>query len=127
MRWNRLTIHHSVSRDVSVDIIRLWHLRRGWSDIGYHFVIRKGGALEAGRPLTRMGAHVKDKNEGNIGVCLTGHFRIHKPSKEQYKTLFTLLYILRFAFNIEEIFLHSELAATRCPGKFFNLDELSGL
>ncbi|AUR88702.1 N-acetylmuramoyl-L-alanine amidase [Vibrio phage 2.117.O._10N.261.45.E9] len=44
----------------------------GWSDIGYHFVIRTDGATEVGRPLTRAGAGVKGHNKDNIHICLVG-------------------------------------------------------
>lgn len=58
--------------DVGAAEIRSWHLRRGWSDIGYHYVIRRDGALEPGRPVDRAGAHVKGHNARSIGVCLVG-------------------------------------------------------
>ena len=133
MNWNRITIHHTASRDVSAAVIRHWHLARlfegrklglsrGFTDIGYHFVIRRNGKLEAGRPLTKVGAHVKGKNRGNIGVCLTGNFQKHHPTKNQYSTLRTVLTLLKHAYQIspEEIFLHKDLAPPLCPGKNFN-------
>lgn len=125
MKWARLTIHHSTSPDVSVEEIRRWHLARGFSDVGYHFCIRKNGMLEIGRPLTRMGAHVKGKNKENIGIVLTGNFQYHPPSDAQYSTLKCVLIVLMHAFGIpnNNIFLHRELANTLCPGKFFNLDK----
>ncbi len=45
---------------------------RGWSDIGYHFVIRRNGELETGRPLDVSGAHVRGYNSMSWGVCLIG-------------------------------------------------------
>jgi len=39
---NKVIIHCSATpegRDVSLDTIRQWHIKRGWSDIGYHYVI----------------------------------------------------------------------------------------
>ena len=47
-------------RDVSLDDIRRWHVdERGWSDVGYHFVITLDGVVHAGRPMDIAGAHVK--------------------------------------------------------------------
>ena len=45
---------------------------KGWDDIGYHYVIRRSGALEKGRPLDTMGAHVRGWNAKSIGICLIG-------------------------------------------------------
>lgn len=52
--------------------IREWHLAKGWSDIGYHFVITRAGDLEAGRPLDQVGAHVQGFNGSSVGVCMVG-------------------------------------------------------
>ena len=39
--------------------IRRWHVEeRKWSDIGYHAVIHRDGAVGYGRPVERTGAHV---------------------------------------------------------------------
>ena len=39
-------------RDVDMATIKKWHVEeRGWSDIGYHFVIRRNGLVEAGRDI----------------------------------------------------------------------------
>lgn len=60
--------------DIGAAEIRRWHMspERGYSDIGYHYVIRRNGALESGRPLKRVGAHVSGHNSGSIGICLVG-------------------------------------------------------
>ena len=48
--------------DIGAKEIDLWHRQRGWSGIGYHFVIRRDGRVEAGRPLDRPGAHAQGFN-----------------------------------------------------------------
>lgn len=58
--------------NIGVKEIREWHKERGFNDIGYHFVIRRDGVIEKGRPLDYIGAHVKGHNKGSIGVCLVG-------------------------------------------------------
>ena len=58
--------------DIGVKEIRRWHIQRGWSDVGYHFVIRRDGTVEEGRPLARIGAHVQNYNANSIGICLVG-------------------------------------------------------
>jgi N-acetylmuramoyl-L-alanine amidase len=59
--------------DVGVDEIRRWHVEeRGWSDVGYHWVIRRDGSVEKGRDESVTGAHVRGHNTGSIGICLLG-------------------------------------------------------
>lgn len=61
------------SMDIGVDEIRQWHtVGNGWSDIGYHFVIRRDGTIELGRPIERAGAHAKGHNANSVGTCLVG-------------------------------------------------------
>lgn len=45
---------------------------RGWSDIGYHNIIRRNGVLEHGRDLAIPGAHARGYNSKSIGICLIG-------------------------------------------------------
>ena len=54
-----------------------WHRQRGWElGIGYHYVIRRNGEIEPGRPEWMVGAHchVKGQNHNkySIGVCYEG-------------------------------------------------------
>ena len=60
-------------RAVSVPTIRKWHTDpkpkgRGWSDIGYHFVIGLKGEIWPGRPIGRKGTHVGGHNATSIGI-----------------------------------------------------------
>lgn len=48
------------------------HLKRGWIEIGYHFVIKRNGGLEFGRDLNKRGAHVLGHNHHAWGICLIG-------------------------------------------------------
>ena len=46
---NLIVIHCSdtyARMDIGVNEIRQWHLQRGFNDIGYHYVIRRDGAIE---------------------------------------------------------------------------------
>jgi N-acetylmuramoyl-L-alanine amidase len=54
--------------------VRKWHTTapRNWSDIGYHFLIDRDGTVAEGRPIERIGAHVKYHNTGSIGISLFG-------------------------------------------------------
>ena len=63
-------------------------MNRGWYDIGYHFVIDYDGTLAAGRPLVRMGAHVKGENKGTVGVALMGGYG--SAAKDVFSDHFTI-------------------------------------
>lgn len=76
--------------DQTVESIRAYHKRKGWSDIGYHFVIRKDGSLHKGRPVERAGAGVEGFNKGTIHVCCTGHGDLEDFTEAQKRTLVKL-------------------------------------
>lgn len=59
-------------KDYTVDQIRQWHLARGFSDIGYHFVVYRSGLVELGRPVEQVGAHCKGQNACSIGISYVG-------------------------------------------------------
>lgn len=59
-------------KDYSAATIRRWHQQRGWSDIGYHYLIRLDGTIEKGRPIERMGAHTRGQNPYSIGIAYVG-------------------------------------------------------
>lgn len=70
-----IVVHCSATKPhqhIGVEEIRKWHKDRGWDDVGYHFVIRRNGTVEAGRPLNVAGAHVEGWNHCTWGICLVG-------------------------------------------------------
>ena len=70
-----IVIHCSATRavqDIGAKEIRAWHKAQGWSDIGYHLVIRRDGRAEKGRALDAIGSHVKGHNANSVGVCMVG-------------------------------------------------------
>jgi hypothetical protein len=72
---NYLVVHCSASPpglDIGAAEIRQWHKVRGWSDIGYHFILRRDGRIEEGRPADEVGCHVKGHNSDTLALCLVG-------------------------------------------------------
>ena len=66
---NKIIIHCSATREgqaFSVDTIKQWHLARGWSDVGYHYIVHLDGSISYGRDINKRGAHVKGHNTGSI-------------------------------------------------------------
>ena len=58
------------------------HRKRGWKfGIGYHYVVRRNGSIEPGRPEWMVGAHCVGHNAHSIGVCYEGGLDIRgKPA-----------------------------------------------
>src|SRR5688572_4775960 len=80
IKTDLIVVHCSAtddSQDIGVKEIREWHTQpypkgRGWSDVGYHRVIRRDGTVEEGRPIQSVGAHVQGHNHRSVGICLVG-------------------------------------------------------
>ena len=51
-----------------------WHRRdRHYKfGIGYHYVVRRDGQIEPGRPEWMVGAHCKNHNAHSLGICYEG-------------------------------------------------------
>jgi len=114
--------------DLDATIIRSWHIAKGWSDIGYHYVIDRFGTLENGRALSQTGAHARGYNATSVGICLVGGIDENdKPeanfTAKQYQTLCELVDELQTEFNIvtENIIGHNQVSAKACP--CFNVPE----
>lgn len=63
--------------DIGVKEVRQWHTLpppkgNGWSDIGYHYLVRLNGDIELGRDVDKVGAHVSGYNANSIGVVYVG-------------------------------------------------------
>jgi N-acetylmuramoyl-L-alanine amidase len=101
-----IVVHSSATQPIAgidaVDI-RAWHLKQGWRDIGYHYVIPIDGKVQTGRPLAQVGSHVRGHNTGTIGICMVGGVgRDSKPADNylpvQKDALFKLIEDLRKQF-----------------------------
>lgn len=124
-----ITVHHdgmnafygeSQSSAASrIENIRRGHRGRGWGDIGYHFIVDRSGRVWEGRPLSYQGAHVKDHNEGNIGIMCLGNFEVQTPSVAQLGGLNRYLSTLMVHYRVPigRVRTHQEWAKTACPGR----------
>lgn len=125
--WSQLKgilIHHSVTtHDATPDDVALLHKARGWGGIGYHFVIDKAGIVYYVGDISTARAHVADKNEAYIGICLIGDFTKHLPSDEQIKSAHDIVkFFLMEAPSLptldtwDDLGGHKDQQATACPG-----------
>lgn len=126
-----VTVHCSASKpDVYVDakVIDRWHRLRGFAQIGYHYVIKRDGTIELGRPHHVIGAHVEGHNKGNLGICLAGGVdengrSVANYTPEQYKSLITLLNELLIKYPRAEIKGHRDWAGVRKDCPCFNVKQ----
>jgi N-acetylmuramoyl-L-alanine amidase len=59
-------------RNHTVADVDRWHKERGFSEIGYHYLVDLKGAELAGRHISKTGAHVQGHNTGTIGIAYVG-------------------------------------------------------
>lgn len=141
-----MTFHHAAGFSAStlsegreqVRRIQDFHQNgRGWSDIGYQFVLDRSGNLYQGRPFYRndtafadgpplaLGAHVGGSNTGNIGLCVLGCY--HPPEGPNCEQTLPAAaqdsLVHAFAFFSERYGVptaslrgHRDFASTACPG-----------
>lgn len=112
--------------DVGAKEIRQWHKNQGWSDIGYHYVIKRSGEIEPGRPEKDVGAHAQGANANSIGICLVGGVNQDDFTKaednfteEQFESLQKLVSDLRqrYKMPVQNIIGHRDVPGTKkaCP------------
>jgi hypothetical protein len=138
-------VHHTVNaNDYTPDevpgILRsiyAYHTQsRGWSDIGYNFLVDKFGRIWEGRyggvdrPV--VGAHTLNYNENSFAMSAIGNYETAKPSAallQAYGVLFAWKLSLHGvdaaspqqwvgSRYFEAINGHRDAASTACPGKY---------
>ena len=115
----KIIVHHSASPAVSMEKIEEWHIERGFSEIGYHFVVQAGGFVRLGRKLDRIGAHCKGHNSDSLGVCVVGSFENGQPVPgSQWVALVAIVgdLLRQFDLSVRDVYGHKELGRTLCPG-----------
>jgi len=128
---NEIIIHCSATKpsmDIGADWIRRIHVQQNkWQDIGYHFVIRRNGAIKNGRPVAEIGAHCNGHNTGTIGICMVGGMsETGRPennlTKAQFETVQQLISSLAKQFpTIIKLSGHNDYTNKACP--CFNVHE----
>lgn len=124
-----IIIHCSATpegEDFTVEQIRGMHLARGFSDIGYHYVVYRDGSVHTGRPEDIIGAHCSGHNALSIGVCYIGGCPPRSESDwmcrskdtrtpAQKAALLTLINDLRDRYPGATVHGHREFANKACP------------
>lgn len=114
-------------KDFTVADIKRWHLQRGFSDIGYHYVIYRDGSIHTGRDESIIGAHCTGHNTNSIGVCYIGGCVSNGKTPKDTRTeaqkvsLLKLLSELKKKYPEAKVYPHYKFAAKACPS--FNAEE----
>jgi len=116
-KMKKVIIHCSDSRWGNAAEITKWHMGRGFSTIGYHYVILNSwitgiyqdimfdGHIETARNPEINGAHTRGHNEA-IGICLIGKPGLY--TNAQYGALHKLLNHLKYLHGSIKIYQHSD-------------------
>lgn len=119
--------------DIGYNEINQWHKDRGWLSksgisCGYHYIIRRNGDVERGRPEEEVGSHCYGQNKMSLGICWVGK---EVPSISQQlamKRLFRML-LKKHQLDPSHVYGHSDFNPEKtCPNlnvQVFRLDLLT--
>jgi N-acetylmuramoyl-L-alanine amidase len=131
---NKIIYHCTATpegRNYSVRDVDMWHRQRGFTMIGYHFLIDLNGKVMLGRPIGMVGSHCQGENERSIGIAYVGGMT--KDMKEpkdtrnrlQMNSSYMLIKELDKRFNlIGGLRGHNEFAQKACPSFNMKIDYL---
>ena len=121
---NEIIVHCSATaegKDFTIDDIKRWHLARGFSDIGYHYIIYRDGSINKGRDESKIGAHCTGHNSNSIGVCYIGGCAADGKTPKDTRTetqknsLLKLLSELKKKYPKAVIHSHKDYTNKACP------------
>jgi N-acetylmuramoyl-L-alanine amidase len=133
---------HTLAFDGNAGVadVRRWHRQQGWTDIGYHYLVRRSGDVEIGRPESQAGAHVAGANAASIGVACEGHHDREAHTPLQRSALLALLRHLMRQFDVSagRVLGHNEVntlialghvdrkyrTSKTCPGVRVDMNEI---
>lgn len=124
-RITKIILHCTATpegRDYTVGQVRAWHKERGFSDVGYHWIVYRDGSVHPGRPESVAGAHCTGQNTCSVGVCYVGGEEpdgSHRPkdtrTPAQKKALRELVAELQKRYPGATVHGHYEFANKACP------------
>ena len=121
---NKIIIHCTATpegRAHTVSDVDRWHKERGFSEIGYHYLIGLNGEIWKGRDIEKIGAHTTGYNTNSIGIAYVGGMtKDMKSAKdtrtpEQKESLLKLLTELKATYKDVKVYGHRNFANKACP------------
>jgi len=114
-----------------IDTVRRWHVEgNGWSDVGYHYLVRRSGEVQTGRREEMIGAHALGYNRKSIGIACEGHGDTEMFTLPQLLALLRLCDDVsrRYAISPDKVIGHRETGSRKtCPGTLIDMDAFRGL
>lgn len=130
MKKDTIVIHCSATKEgahFDAEDITRWHKNRGFSTIGYAYVILLDGTIELGRDLDNdgdvddeIGAHALGHNKTSIGICYIGGLDKKLKPKDtrtpaQKQALKELVIELKQKHCISRVIGHNQISKKACP------------
>lgn len=111
-----IIIHCSATpdgKDYTVDDIRRWHKQRGYSDVGYHYIVYRNGQLVQGRDINVIGAHASGHNAHSIGICYIGGMNAENTQPEDTRTLRQKARLLSLLVDLRKLYPNARIIGHR--------------
>lgn len=114
-------------RVTTVADVTAWHKQRGFTTIGYHYLIGLNGEVWKGRDESMIGAHCEGHNAISIGISYVGGLaKDGKTAKDtrttaQNASLIKLIKELKVKYSNATIHGHNEFSDKACPS--FNVKQ----
>lgn len=126
MKIDTIVMHYSATyadQDFGVADMDRMHRARVWNGVGYHYVVKRDGTKQVGRPENVVGAHVAGQNTGKIGICLIGgldratgpNVGVDNRTDAQKRAAAELIRDILTRHPGARVVGHRDLAATQCP------------
>ena len=127
IRKIKAIVLHASDSDIeahdNIEVIRQWHIARGFADVGYHLFVTRKGLVMSGRPEHQVGAHVEGHNAYTLGICFSGRTfkNFDSPQFEAGRRLVEKL-LKKYHLTWNDVKLHREFNKGKsCPN--FTLDQ----
>ncbi|MCH9687134.1 MAG: N-acetylmuramoyl-L-alanine amidase [Deltaproteobacteria bacterium] len=109
---------HSSDVDASlraIGVIQRYHMGKGWSDIGYSWLVDDAGNIFEGRGWGVVGAHTRGYNDRSHAICYLG--REQAPSNAALLAICSLIAEHEERYGAGYVRAHGEVGRTACPGR----------
>jgi len=125
-----IIVHHTATPQTwTLEKTRAYHKGKGWSDIGYHYLIERDPLLlRIGRRAGRVGAHCKGANRNSLGIVIVGNFVEETLDRQTLGFAAQAVADLCVSYGLtsSDVYGHNHApggtTATVCPG--FSMDDL---
>lgn len=111
-----LVLHHSSSDTYANDyaaVVRTYYLShindRGWSDIGYNWLVDPNGVLYQGRAWKSsteenvIGAHNSNYNSNCLGLNIIGNYEVYQPTQKSLDKMADIMAFLCDKFDLNPL------------------------